>query len=260
MTLHIALIEPRGPSSTGRIARLCAAADVPLHLIGPVGFPLDDEAAREAADGAWDEADRWAHQHWFEFRDAISRERCLYFSPHAKQQLAMAPFRKNSVLVFGNEEDGLPARIMEKHPERCFGIPGAGDAALPTLPAAVRAVLAEGLRRVGVARALPELTEDEDAVPYGGAAPAGRTASAPARREPGRDRDRDGGRERGRGRGRGRGRPEVADEAAPAVPEASPEPSAAAIERAPAPVEEPASDAAARRPSGLRGRRGSTRR
>ncbi len=38
MALHVALIQPRIPPNTGNIARLCAATDTPLHLIGPLGF------------------------------------------------------------------------------------------------------------------------------------------------------------------------------------------------------------------------------
>ena len=41
MALQVALINPQIPPNTGNIARLCAATDVPLHLIEPLGFSLD---------------------------------------------------------------------------------------------------------------------------------------------------------------------------------------------------------------------------
>ena len=41
MALHVALIQPKIPPNTGNIARLCAATDTPLHLIGPLGFSID---------------------------------------------------------------------------------------------------------------------------------------------------------------------------------------------------------------------------
>ena len=41
--LHVALWEPEIPPNTGNIARLCAAAGVPLHLIGRLGFKIDDK-------------------------------------------------------------------------------------------------------------------------------------------------------------------------------------------------------------------------
>ena len=43
--LHVALWEPEIPPNTGNIARLCAATRAELHLIGRVGFRLDDPIA-----------------------------------------------------------------------------------------------------------------------------------------------------------------------------------------------------------------------
>ena len=59
----------------------------------------------------------------FRGRGAIDRERCLYFSAKAENSLWDARFHPNSCLVFGNETAGMPDRIIEKHPERCFRIP-----------------------------------------------------------------------------------------------------------------------------------------
>ena len=46
--LHIALWEPEIPPNTGNIARLCAASGTALHLIGRLGFRLDDRALQRA--------------------------------------------------------------------------------------------------------------------------------------------------------------------------------------------------------------------
>jgi len=46
--LHIALWEPEIPPNTGNIARLCAASGATLHLIGRLGFRLDDKSLRRA--------------------------------------------------------------------------------------------------------------------------------------------------------------------------------------------------------------------
>ena len=149
MALHVALIEPRIPGNTGNIARLCAAAGTPLHLIEPLGFSLDEREVRRAGLDYWDKVDLWVHPDWFAFRDAMARHRCLYFSANTTRDLAEAPFAWNSVLVFGNETDGMPARILEKHPDRCFRIPMPGDVRSLNLGNAVSVVLYEGLRRIG---------------------------------------------------------------------------------------------------------------
>lgn len=188
MSLNVVLIEPRIPPNTGNIARLCAAADTPLHLIGPLGFSLDEKEVRRAGLDYWDKTDLWVHENWFAFRDAISRDRCLYFSANAQQDYRQAPFKPNSVLVFGNETDGLPARILEKHPEQCYRIPMPGDVRSLNLANAVSVVLYEGLRKLDIA------------LPAGAELPAEGDAGQPeaAATRPARG---------GRGRGRSRGRP-----------------------------------------------------
>jgi tRNA (cytidine/uridine-2'-O-)-methyltransferase len=150
MALHVALIQPQIPPNTGNIARLCAATDSPLHLIGPLGFSLDAREVRRAGLDYWDKTDLWVHEDWFIFRDAISRDRCLYFSANAEQDYRRAPYRDRQVLVFGSETDGMPTRILEKYPTRCFRIPMPGDVRSLNLANAVSVVLYEGLRQLGL--------------------------------------------------------------------------------------------------------------
>ena len=149
MALHIALIEPRIPPNTGNIARLCAATDTSLHLVEPLGFSIDDASLKRAGLDYWDSVDLWVHPGWRSFREAISRERCLYFSARATRPLSEAKFRPNSVLVFGNENTGLPDRILEKHPDRCFRIPMHGPVRNLNLATAVGIVLYDVLRKLG---------------------------------------------------------------------------------------------------------------
>ncbi len=150
MSLHVALICPKIPPNTGNIARLCAATDTSLHLIEPLGFSVQDTDLKRAGLDYWDAVDLWIHPDWREFREAISRDRCLYFSARATRPLTEAEFHRNSVLVFGNETDGMPDRILEKHPERCFTIPmQSGRVRSLNLATAAGIVLYEALRRVG---------------------------------------------------------------------------------------------------------------
>jgi len=142
MALHVALLEVRTPPVTGAIARHCAAADASLHLVGPLGFSADDPELREAGPSDWNKLDWWVHPGWRDFRDAMSRERCLYFSTEGTREPADAPFRPNSVLVFGNEAGSIPDRIRDKYPERVFRLPSLGKRKQMPLPDAVAAVLA----------------------------------------------------------------------------------------------------------------------
>ena len=148
MALHVALIEPQIPPNTGNIARLCAATDTSLHLIGQLGFSLADREMRRAGLDYWEQVDLWHHPEWRAFRDAISRDRCLYFSANATRSYWDAHFQPNSCLVFGNETQGMPQRILDKHPERCFRIPMGGPVRSLNLATAVGIVLYEGLRQI----------------------------------------------------------------------------------------------------------------
>ncbi len=150
MALHIALIQPEIPPNTGNIARLCVATDTSLHLIEPLGFSIDDAEVRRAGLDYWDQVDLWVHPNWFAFRDAISRDRCLYFSANATRPLWHAEFRPNSCLVFGSETAGMPTRILEKHPDECFQIPMPSSRVRSlNLATAAGIVLYEALRQLG---------------------------------------------------------------------------------------------------------------
>lgn len=149
MSLSIAIVEPQIPPNTGNIARLCAATDTALHLIGPLGFSLDDEQVRRAGLDYWKDVDLWVHPHWRAFRDAVSRERCLYFTSHGTQPYIHAPFSENAVLVFGNETDGMPLRIREKYPDRLYRIPMRVGIRSLNLATAAGIVLYEAIRQTG---------------------------------------------------------------------------------------------------------------
>jgi tRNA (cytidine/uridine-2'-O-)-methyltransferase len=148
VSLNIVLIQPQIPPNTGNIARLCGATDTSLHLVEPLGFGMDDREMRRAGLDYWDAVDCWVHPDWAAFRGAIARERCLYFSANATRPFWDARFRLNSCLVFGNETDGMPPRILEKHPERCFRIPMSGPVRSLNLATAVGIVLFEALRQL----------------------------------------------------------------------------------------------------------------
>lgn len=123
MPFHIALLEAAAAPVVGAVARACASADASLHLVGPLPFARDDAGLREAGPDDWSTLDWWIHPGWRDFRDAMSRERCIYFGTNGTRDAEEAPIRGNSVLVVGNEDGVLPDRICEKYPTRIFRLP-----------------------------------------------------------------------------------------------------------------------------------------
>jgi tRNA(Leu) C34 or U34 (ribose-2'-O)-methylase TrmL len=151
MSLHIALLEPLAAPVLGAIARECVQADAPLHVVGPLPFAREDEAFRKAGPDDPAALDWWVHEGWRDFRDAMARERCLYFAADGERDAAEAPFRKNSVLVVGNAAGELPERIRAKYPNRIYRLPQPPRRKTVDLGASVGLLLALGAERIAAA-------------------------------------------------------------------------------------------------------------
>jgi tRNA (cytidine/uridine-2'-O-)-methyltransferase len=61
---HVVLVEPEIPPNTGNVIRLCANTGAQLHLIEPLGFPLDDAKMRRAGLDYHDYATMKVHKNW----------------------------------------------------------------------------------------------------------------------------------------------------------------------------------------------------
>src|SRR5437762_351339 len=69
--LHVALWEPEIPPNTGNVARLCAATGSRLHLIGRLGFRLDDRRLKRAGLDYWPAVDLVEHVTFEEFEEVF---------------------------------------------------------------------------------------------------------------------------------------------------------------------------------------------
>jgi tRNA (cytidine/uridine-2'-O-)-methyltransferase len=67
----VALWEPEIPPNTGNVARLCAATGTRLHLIGRLGFRLDDRSLRRAGIDYWHAVDVVTHVTFADFEAAL---------------------------------------------------------------------------------------------------------------------------------------------------------------------------------------------
>jgi len=121
--LSVALFEPEIPHNTGNIARLCAATQTQLHIVGVTGFRLDDRAVRRAGLDYWDEVSLHRHRDLHELHKSISSGRFLYFSTKGERALWDFEFDPDDCLVFGPETRGLPKEVLRSNWERCLTIP-----------------------------------------------------------------------------------------------------------------------------------------
>ena len=79
--LHVALWEPEIPPNTGNVARLCAATGTRLHLIGRLGFRLDDRSLRRAGLDYWHAVDVVRHVTFEDFERAMGEGEKSWPSP-----------------------------------------------------------------------------------------------------------------------------------------------------------------------------------
>jgi len=149
---RIALIEPEIPQNTGNIARLSAATQSPLHLIGRLGFRIDEKSVRRAGLDYWHLVELEQHLDLAHFCHAYPDARLCFFSAVATRSYLEADFRPGDALVFGRESTGLDQDLLDRYPERVFGIPTLGPVRSLNLSNAVSIVLYEALRQAGALR------------------------------------------------------------------------------------------------------------
>tara|TARA_Y100000589_G_scaffold146283_1_gene139932 strand:+ start:127 stop:606 length:480 start_codon:yes stop_codon:yes gene_type:complete len=115
--LEISLFEPRIPQNTGSIARTCAAYDITLNLIEPLGFKLDDKYLKRAGLDYWHLMRINKYQNFDIFKESKKDNRVIAFSKKNGILLHDYKFQKNDILLFGREDNGLPNEIIEKSEE-----------------------------------------------------------------------------------------------------------------------------------------------
>lgn len=120
--LHVVQYQPEIPSNTGNIARLCAAAELPLHLIHPLGFSLDDKHLKRAGLDYWPEVDVREHVSFKRFLEQVDESaQIICFSRRASRIYTQAQIKQGAYLLFGPETRGLPEGIMDMYP--CYRVP-----------------------------------------------------------------------------------------------------------------------------------------
>ena len=146
------LVRPEIPQNTGSIARLAAATRARLHLVGPLGFSLEDRYLKRAGLDYWPLVDLRTYAGWDEFTATINSggAHLKYFSARAKRSYIEADYAPGDFLFFGSETKGLGKEFLRARMEAAYRIPifEPGVRSL-NLANAVSIVLYEALRQAG---------------------------------------------------------------------------------------------------------------
>ncbi|KAI4384681.1 hypothetical protein MLD38_002800 [Melastoma candidum] len=123
--LQVVLVSPQIPGNTGCIARTCAASAVALHLVGPLGFLVDDAKLKRAGLDYWPYVVVKVHESWTAFRDYFKkqdgRKRLLAFTKRGSQVHSDFSYQKGDWLVFGSETSGLSDEVLLDCRSQMFG-------------------------------------------------------------------------------------------------------------------------------------------
>jgi tRNA (cytidine/uridine-2'-O-)-methyltransferase len=152
---NVVLVEPEIPPNTGNIARLCAATRSALHLVGRLGFSIDEHAVRRAGLDYWPLVDLHTHADLATAERTIRESaapvepRTWLFSGKAERSYLDAGFALGDILVFGKESVGLPDELLVERGNEVVGIPTLGAVRSLNLSNAVAIAVYEALRQAG---------------------------------------------------------------------------------------------------------------
>lgn len=147
--LHVALWEPEIPPNTGNIARLCAATGAVLHVVGRLGFRLDDRHLLRAGLDYWPHVDVRQHPSIQELEASLTGARIIPVSSKVERPYSRTRYRDGDCLLFGSESKGLPVTVMDRYVAHAVTIPmPAGHVRSLNLATAVGIVLYEALRQL----------------------------------------------------------------------------------------------------------------
>jgi tRNA (cytidine/uridine-2'-O-)-methyltransferase len=149
---HVLLFEPEIPPNTGNIIRLCANTGCVLHLIGPLGFDVDDRQLRRAGLDYHEFADMRRHPDLAACLNELTSARVFALSTRNATRHDSVRFQAGDAFLFGPETRGLPQSVLETFlAARRLRLPMmAGNRSL-NLSNAVAVVVYEAWRQCGFA-------------------------------------------------------------------------------------------------------------
>ena len=121
-TLNIVLVEPQIPQNSGNIARTCAVTGARLHMVGPMGFAVDDKKLKRAGLDYWHQLDITYYQDQADFF-AKNSGPFFYFTSKGPRRHVDVTYPDGAYLVFGREDAGLPEALLAANQEHCIRMP-----------------------------------------------------------------------------------------------------------------------------------------
>ncbi|MBX7158406.1 MAG: tRNA (uridine(34)/cytosine(34)/5-carboxymethylaminomethyluridine(34)-2'-O)-methyltransferase TrmL [Verrucomicrobiae bacterium] len=121
---HVVLVEPEIPPNTGNVARLCAATGAVLHLVGPLGFELNDATLKRAGMDYW----KWVQWHYHDslesvFKNKLPQAAIYCVETWGEKNYSDIKFQPGDYFIFGRETKGLSKKIVDSMAAEVLRIP-----------------------------------------------------------------------------------------------------------------------------------------
>ena len=145
--VRLALYQPDIPQNAGNMLRTAAGLGVPVDLIGPLGFVLDDKRLKRAGMDYLRHADIVHHVSWEAFRRGLGVRRLLPLTTRGETAYTEFRFRPGDVILMGRESEGAPDSVRAAAQAR-LRIPLRPGLRSLNVAAAAAMVLGEALRQL----------------------------------------------------------------------------------------------------------------
>lgn len=148
-SFNIVLFQPEIPTNTGNIGRICVAAGAHLHLIGPMGFSIDEKQVRRAGLDYWVHLQHSYYENYEEFlKTHPVIDQMNFLTTKTENVIYDKEFKKGDWFMFGPETRGLPEEIWRPRAAQSYKIPMVGPTRSLNLANSVSIITFEGLRQL----------------------------------------------------------------------------------------------------------------
>ena len=141
------MVEPEIPQNTGNVARTCSVTGARLHLVGPMGFEIDDKKLKRAGLDYWHTLDITMYKDINEFFEKNKDGNFYFASTKSLNRYCDVKFNDGDYILFGKETKGLDEKLLHENKEKCIRIPMAHNQRSLNLSNSVAIILYEALRQ-----------------------------------------------------------------------------------------------------------------
>lgn len=147
MSFNIVMVEPEIPQNTGNVARTCAVTGARLHLVGPMGFEIDDKKLKRAGLDYWHTLDITMYKSIDEFFEKNKGGNFYFASTKSLNRYCDVSFKDGDYILFGKETKGLDENLLKENKEKCIRIPMGNNQRSLNLSNSVAIIVYEALRQ-----------------------------------------------------------------------------------------------------------------